>query len=175
MKWVLYGLGGLVAIVAVVAIVGALLPRAHVATCRARLRAAPERIWGHLVDVDAFPSWRSDVRAVERLPDRDGHAVWRESRAQGDRITFEATESDAPRRLVTRIADEGLPFGGRWIYELSQEGGGTTVTITEEGEVYNPIFRFVARFFLGYHGSLETALKDLGRKLGETASVERVR
>ena len=43
------------------------------------------------------------------------------------------------------------------------------VTLTEAGEIYNPIFRFMARFVFGYSGTIEAYLKALHAKFGETA------
>lgn len=43
--------------------------------------------------------------------------------------------------------------------------GGTTLRITEDGEIYNPVFRFVSRFFMGYDRTAKTYLADAGKKL----------
>ena len=76
--------------------------------------------------------------------------------------------------LVTRIADRSLPFGGTWTYVLAPDGNGTRLTITEHGEVYNPIFRFVSRFIIGHTGTMEGVLRALGTKHGETVTPEAV-
>ncbi|HEU4387910.1 MAG TPA: SRPBCC family protein [Blastocatellia bacterium] len=167
MKWVLIALAVVVLLVVVVAVVGALLPKAHVATRSARFKQSPEVVWQTITDVDAFPSWRADVKNVERLPDRDGRPVWREIGSHGS-ITLEVIESDPPRRLVGKIADPNLPFGGNWTYEIEGVEGGSTLTITENGEVYNPIFRFVSKFIMGHHKSIEDYLRAMGKKFGET-------
>lgn len=70
-----------------------------------------------------------------------------------------------PRLLVTRIADSDLPFGGSWTFELEPEGAATRLTITENGEVYNPFFRFMARFVFGHEGTARAYLEDLRRRL----------
>ncbi len=41
------------------------------------------------------------------------------------------------------------------------------LTITERGEIYNPIFRVFARFVFGYTATMETYLKQLGTKFDE--------
>ena len=66
-----------------------------------------------------------------------------------------------------KIADPDLPFGGTWTYELKPSGSGTRVTITEDGEVYNPIFRFMSHVFFSQSATIETYLKSLGKKYGE--------
>jgi hypothetical protein len=62
---------------------------------------------------------------------------------------------------VWRIADPDQPFGGTWAFELASEGAGTRVTITENGEVYNPIFRFMSRFVFSETSTLESCLGSL--------------
>ena len=44
--------------------------------------------------------------------------------------------------------------------------------IREDGEIYNVIFRFMARFFFGYTSSIETYLRDLGVKFGQAVKIE---
>jgi hypothetical protein len=112
-------------------------------------------------------SWRTDLRSVERLPERDGRLVWREVARNGDALALERVEDDPPRRRVVRIADPSLPFGGTWTYALESDGDGTRLTITEDGFVGNPVFRFLARFVFGHGGTLESYLKLLGRRFGE--------
>jgi hypothetical protein len=52
---------------------------------------------------------------------------------------------------------------------VSPETNGSRLNITERGEIYNPVFRFVSRFILGYTGTLDTYLKDVARKFGENS------
>jgi len=155
--------GVLVGLVLLIVLVGYALPVAHVATREAQLAAPPERVFAALREVEKFPAWRSDVKAVELLA--AGPPVrWRE-RGDND-ITFEMESVDAPRRMVTRIVDRSLPFGGSWTYELSpQQGGGTRLVITENGEVYNPLFRFVSRFVMGHTATIDKYIADLTRHL----------
>lgn len=166
MKWILIAVGVIAGLVILVTIIGALLPRSHVASRSARFNQPPETIWEAITDIERFTSWRSDLKQVERLPDRNGHTVWRETSRQGT-MTIEVVESTAPSRLVGRIADPDLPFGGSWTYEIAPVDGGSKLTITENGEVYNPIFRFMARVVFGHHATIEQYLKALGTKFGE--------
>ena len=168
MKWFLIAAGALVLIVAVMAAVGALLPKGHRATRRARFRQAPEAIYAILAGP---PDWRSDVKEFGPLPDRDGRKQWWEL-SQGKKIAYELLEDAAPRRRVTRIADKSLPFGGTWTLEITPDSAGAWLRITEDGEVYNVIFRFMARFVFGYTGSIEMYLKDLAAKFGQAVTIE---
>lgn len=102
---------------------------------------------------------------------------WREHTEQGV-MTFAVEAFEPPRRMVGRIADKNLPFGGAWEYVLAPDAtdpGKTRVTITERGYVTNPIFRFVSRFLIGHYSTLDTYLKDLGRKFGNVVAPTRVR
>ena len=171
MRWVLGAVGVLVSLVLIVVVVGYLLPRSHVASVSARYAAPADSLWATLTDVSAFPQWRRDVKRVELLPDENGQRGWREHGSQ-DVITYRVVEAAAPRRLVSRIADDNLPYGGSWTYELTPADSGTRLTITENGEVYNPIFRFVSRFIIGHTGTMESMLRALGTKHGETITPE---
>jgi uncharacterized protein YndB with AHSA1/START domain len=161
MKWLLIALAVLAGLVLLMALVGLMLPKGHVATRRATFKRPPEELWAALTDVERFPEWRPDLEKVERLSD----TRWVETGSYG-RMELERVEADPPRRLVGRIAP-GLAFGGSWTYELAREGDGTVLSITENGEVYNPIFRFLSRFVFGHTATLEQYLKALGKKFGE--------
>ena len=67
--------------------------------------------------------------------------------------------------MVTRIADPHLPFGGTWTYEIAPTATGSSLTITENGEIYNPVFRFIARYIQGYTATIDNYLKALRAKL----------
>ena len=164
MKWFWIAAGVIVVVVVATLIVGWLLPEKHTASRHASFQASPETVWALITDVEQFPSWRSDVKTVERLANRDGQPVWVEEGSNG-RITFAVERSDRPRLLVVRIADRDLPFGGTWTYAFSAASGGTTLTITEDGAIYNPLFRVLSRFVFGYESTLASFLKDLGAKL----------
>ena len=164
MKWLLIGVLALAGVAAIVALVGSRLPQSHVASRQARYAAPPDKVWAAITDVQAFPSWRADVKRVERLPERDGRPVWLEEGSSG-KITLAVERAEPPRLLVLRIADPALPFGGRWTYEIAPDGSGSTLTITENGEIYNPIFRFMARFVFGYEATMAAYLESLDKHL----------
>lgn len=169
-QFILIVVGVVVAVVAAVVVIGLLLPKGHTATRSTRLGRSPETVWAALTDIDDYPTWRPGVRRVERLSDEDGRTRWREHGRDG-KITFEMVESVAPSRLVTRIADPRLPFGGSWTYVVAPTGGGSVLTVTEDGEVYNPVFRFVSRFVMGHTATMDKYLKALGAKFGEKVTV----
>lgn len=172
-KWLL--IAGLVVLtiailLGVVALIGARLPQAHAVSREVHLPASPEAVWHAITDVDGYTKWRTDVSRVERLPDRDGMMAWTEH-GSSDRLTLAVARADPLRVLVVRIADPNLPFGGSWTYELTPaSAGGTLLKVTENGEIYNPIFRFMARFVFGYEATMNAYLSALEKKF---AAVER--
>jgi Polyketide cyclase / dehydrase and lipid transport len=177
MRWALWIVGSLAAIVALAAIVGALLPKGHVATRAAKFREPPDVVWSAITGYEDFPKWRPGVTSVTRLPDANGRVVFMEKGGSGAQdIPYEIVESAAPAgatpgKLVAKIADPKLPFGGSWTYEVAAADGGTVLRITERGEVYNPIFRFVSKFFMSQTKTMEDYLNALGKKFGETVQI----
>jgi len=170
----LVALVSVVALIAVVWVVGMLLPVAHVASVSASYPASAKEVFALISDYRGHPDWRPSVDRIKELETRDGKAAWEEIGGSGP-LPMELTESDPPRRMVTTILSQDMPFGGRWIYEIEPASSGVVLTITEEGEVYNPIFRFVSRFIMGHQRTATKYLQDLGNRLGEDVSVEVLR
>jgi hypothetical protein len=139
-------LAALVGLVLLLAVVGLFLADGHVAERTARYRAAPDAVF------DAI----------------------REIAAQPGEVPVVVDEAERPRRLVTRISDDTLPFGGRWVYELAADDAagttGTRLTIREEGFVKNPIFRALSRTVYSLSSTLEKYHRDLGARFGETVT-----
>jgi uncharacterized protein YndB with AHSA1/START domain len=170
MIWIGWSLIALGAAVAGVIGAGAALPRDHAVRRRMRLSQPAAAVWHRITDYEGATAWRSGLKRVERLPDHHGNEVWRET--SSDAIDLETTLVEPPHRLVRRIAGNRRDFGGQWEYEIVGDGAGTLVTITERGEVYNPLFRFVSRFILGHTRTVDAYLRDLGSSFGEAATIE---
>lgn len=160
----------LAGLVALVVAVGALLPVGHRAARCVRLRAAPAVVWAAITDHAAMPRWRPGLKSITALPDRLGRRRFREVTQMGP-MDLEVVEEVAERRLVQRIITEHSPFGGTWTYRLESKDGGTELTITENGEVYNLVFRALARFVFGHTKTMELYLRALVEHLGEQAAV----
>jgi len=162
MLWIaLYIVAGLAGLIALMAVIGSFLPRDHVATRSATLAKPPDEVWRALADLDGQVRWRRGLERVEHL----SPTSFREHTSQGA-IAFEIVEDRAPVRRVTRIADDKLPFGGTWTYELAPDGAGTRLTITEDGFIKNPIFRFMSKTVFSTTATMERFLADLASHLG---------
>lgn len=139
MKIVLIALALVIVPVALVVLIGAMLPVAHHAQRTAQLSKSPAEVYAVLA----------------------GPTDWQ----PGRKVPFEQLEANPPRKLVTRISDRSLPFGGTWTYELKPSNMGTELTITEDGEVYNPLFRFVSKFVIGHTATIDQYIGALKKKL----------
>jgi hypothetical protein len=150
--------------------IGALLPKEHTARRSALFKAAPERLFAL---IDGPQTWRSGIKNYALLGMENGRKRWEETDAHGQTICYEAVEREAPKLLRTRIVTEGLPYSGTWTLRLEPKEGATVLEITEQGEVYNPLFRFVSRFVIGQSGTIEKYIRDLAAATGEQAEVRR--
>jgi polyketide cyclase/dehydrase/lipid transport protein len=161
---------GVIALVVVgVVVIGALLPKGHVASRSASYRATPERLFSLIAGPQ---NWRPDVQHCEAVPDPAGRELMRETTRGGETITYELLERTPPVSIKRRIAAENLPYSGTWTFSLQSGGGVTTVRITENGEVYNPVFRFVSRFLMGHTRTMDAYLRALGKATGEEVQVK---
>jgi uncharacterized protein YndB with AHSA1/START domain len=143
-------------------VAGALLPAEHRFTSKATLERPPETVWRVLVDVDGMPLWRSDLTAVERLPDLEGRPAWREYGKSGDQIVG-LTLAEPPRRLVLQRASLGRPALPMRTFELAATAGGTLVTVTDRVEAKNPLQRVLVRLHVP-RPAVERLLRDLSER-----------
>lgn len=148
-----------IAIIAIVLAIGAALPRKHSASRSRLVHQSPANVYAIVRDVANAPQWRSEVTRVEMLePTRfREHAKYRV-------VTYDIIDDQPARLLTTRIADKDLGYSGSWTYRFAPENGGTRVTITEDGEVSNVLFRFMSRFVFGYTTNIDKTLAALAAK-----------
>jgi hypothetical protein len=133
MRWIVYVVGAIVLVGIVVTVIGAMLPKAHSASRTARIAMPPDAL----------------------------HALVLKRIGEPQEYPVRVERNEPPSLLVTRIAGERLPFGGTWTYRIAPAPGGSELTITEDGEVYNPIFRFMSRFVFGHHATMDTFIGKL--------------
>ena len=143
MKIALIAIGSLAVLILAVFIIGELLPKHHRATRSAAFHARPEQVFALVVA--GPPHWRPEVKQYEVITNPGGNKMWRETDSHGNTIAYEEVECKAPILLKTRI--------------------------TEDGDVYNPIFRFVSRFVTGYTRGIDAYLTNLSKALGEQPQI----
>ena len=142
MKWILIVGVALIGLVALMTAIGALLPRTHVASRTLRVARTPQEVWLVFEQVTAAASVPVDI-----------------------------IENDPPRRLVTRVKPTEKMFGGTWTCTAAPAPGGSTLTIVEDGWVANPFFRFMSRFVIGHHATIDSTLEQIARALNEQPSL----
>jgi len=170
-KYVIITLATTAALVGLAYAVGMTLPRDHSATSRATLATPRQDVWAAIVDVTAQPSWRTALESVTVEDATPQTMRWTEHGDYGD-IPLRMVERVEPSRLVVVIDSDDLPFGGRWIYQLDEVDAGTRIAITEEGSVYNPVFRVMSSLFMSQHETLDHFLTDLGSHFSQQVTPE---
>lgn len=164
LKWIAFVALGIVAFVVILAVVGMFLPRGHRASRTVLYQAPPARVFATITDFARFPEWRSGVKTVELLGD-DGRGVrFREDGANGV-VTYRVERRVPDSTLVTRIDDPSLPYGGAWTLEVKPAPDGASLTITEDGEIYNPIFRVMSKVIFSPYTTIDTYQADLRKRL----------
>jgi hypothetical protein len=141
MKWLIWIVVSLIAAVGVVALIGYFLPVNHDASRSADFNVPPADVFALVSDLDGYPAW---------WPDNE--------------VKVGVVESAPPSRLVTRIVGE-TQFGGTWTWEITPTPQGSRATISERGEVYNPIFRTLSRFVFGHTSTMDSCLAAAKKKL----------
>lgn len=160
-------------IVVAIFVGGLATPKRHVASRMIDLSATPDAVWKVIRDVTNYPDWRDEIQSVQIEPSADGGFRWTEV-GRSKSLSYIALTDEPPHRFTSQIADQDLGYSGEWRYVITLEGSGTRLTITEEGEVANPVFRFFGTHFIGFTGSIDAYLRDLAAELGEHSKPQAV-
>ena len=172
MKLLLYIVIGVIAGIAllagVIALIGSRLPKTHTASRSVLLPQSPEQVYAVVRDFASAPNWRSDVKRIEVQTQPGQRLHFREEGKNGT-VNYELAEDVPSQRMVTRILDTDLGYSGKWTYVFTPENGGARVTITEDGEVSNVLFRFMSHYVFGQTATLDSYLTSLAKRFGESA------
>jgi uncharacterized protein YndB with AHSA1/START domain len=160
MKWFIRLLIVIAILIVAMFIMGSSLPEHHQATATREFTISRDSVWAVITDFQKFPSWRSGLKEI-LVKDNE----FTEVSSDDEAVSYRIEEFTPPERLVTRIATLDLPYGGSWTYELTPTPGGCSLTITENGEVYNPMFRFIANYMIGHASTMEKYLDDLDKRI----------
>jgi len=158
-------------LIGVVALIGAWLPKTHVASRSILLHQSPQNVYAAIRDFDSVPTWRSDVTRIEVEEQGGGRLYFREEGKNGT-VNYELVEDVPAERMVTKIRDTDLGYSGQWTYMFAAENGGTRVTIREDGEVSNVLFRFMSRYIFGHTATIDSYLSSLAKRFGEEVTLQ---
>jgi uncharacterized protein YndB with AHSA1/START domain len=162
-------IAGIALLAGVIALIGSRLPKTHTASRSVLLHQSPERVYAVVRDFASAPTWRSDVKRIE-VKTQPGERVHFREEGKTGTVNYELAEEVPSQRMVTRILDTDLGYSGKWTYVFVPENGGTRVTITEDGEVSNVLFRFMTHYVFGQTAMLDGYLTSLAKKFGESAT-----
>ena len=157
--------GAVLLLAGVMALIGSMLPKAHVASRSILLHRSPQDVYAVVRDFGSTPKWRADVKRIEV----ETPVYFREVGKHGT-VNYELVEDVPAQRMVTRIRDTDLGYAGQWTYSFTPENGGTRVTIREDGEVSNVLFRFMSRYVFGQTSTIDSYLTSLAKHFGEEAA-----
>lgn len=142
--------------IVIMVFVGRSLPEKHTATQTMSFTSSPEEVWNVVTNVEQWKSWRKGVKEVSMT----GPDTFREKSSNGE-VEYMVSNSVPGLSHTTTIITKGLPYGGAWNYVFEREANGCRLTITENGEVYNPFFRFMSKYIFGHDGTLKAYMNDL--------------
>jgi hypothetical protein len=158
----------IVAVLGVVTAIGWKLPAEHRIAREAELPHGPDTVWAAISDFPALPAWMPGIRRVHRLDAIEGRERWRYETAEGD-MTIEVVMRSAPTELTIRSVSSDLAFGGIWTHRISPANAGSLLSITEQGWISNPFFRFMYRYVFAHATTPDEALAALRRHLAGPA------
>lgn len=157
---------GLLVLAGIIALIGSRLPKAHVASRSILLHRSPQDVYAVVRDFSSAPKWRADVKRID-VDAKPGQPVYFREEGKNGTINYELVEDVPAQKMVTRIRDTDLGFSGQWTYLLTPEDGGTRVTIREDGEVSNVIFRFMSHYVFGQTATIDGYLTSLAKHFNE--------
>jgi hypothetical protein len=161
-------MGGLVAVVAALVMGGLSTPRAHVASRSMVVNAPLDVVWRTVRSVYAYAAWRPELRESELSVGDEGEE-WRES-TRTRSVRWGVTVDEPPHRFGARILDDDASATVEWMWMLEPAGNATRVTLTESGEVGNPIARFIRAHMTGHTKAVDAVLTSLAAKLGDAGA-----
>ena len=141
MRWMAWLVVSLIVAVGAIALVGSFLPVAHEASRSADFTQPPETVYALISDLKNYSTW------------------WPENETN-----VEVVEAVPPQKFVTRIVGESA-FGGTWTWVIEKTATGSRATITERGEIYNPIFRTLATYVFGLTSTMDSCLQAAKKRL----------
>ena len=165
MYWILFVMGVLVAVVAALVTGGLATSRAYDVTRSMVVKAPRDIVWRTIRSVYEYAEWRPGLTESEMSVGDDGEE-WRES-TRTRSMRFGVTVDEPPSRFGARILDDDLGFTGDWLWTLEPSGNDTRVTLTERGEIGNPISRFIAAHMRGHTKTVDEMLTALAARVGD--------
>ena len=134
--------GGLVVLVAGIAAIGSMLPRNHKASRTCGSSDPRPKVWPVIIQA-----------------------------TEASDVPVDVLESHPPHRLVTRVTEKEKNFGGTWTIAIAPTPSGARRHHHRRRLGREPVFRFVSRFVIGHHATMDALLKQVAKTLSEPAAL----
>ncbi|TGN10347.1 LIC10604 family protein [Leptospira ilyithenensis] len=151
----------LVVIGFIIYLIGRFLPVAHTVSLSRVFPSSPEIIYRKIKSFQDYPLWRPDLKLIQPVDS----ISWKETDSHKNVMTYSFVRDEKNRLIESKIMDEDKPFGGSWTFELKIVPDGTELTITENGRVFSPVFRFVSKYIFGHTATIKAYISYMEKEL----------
>ena len=147
---------------------GYTIPVKHTVSVSQHYDKTATDIWLAITQYDKYPEWHEDIYAIKELPEKGGYQSWKEVDADGHTVPYIILKHSSNAQLVIQTDNKDKDFNYTRTYDLIPDTGhkekGTTLKITQNGEIHNFLFRIIAHFFTGHSNDIDTFLRSLKNK-----------
>lgn len=149
----------MVAMVGTVYWMGQRLPVEHRAVASGRVEAAQDAVWRLVANPATHVAWRTGVIKISAQPGEEH--CWIEAHRSMD-LTLCPLESVPERLKIVHVGGKDTRFGGTWTFALTPlSTEATEVTVTEDGFVRPPLWRFAGHYLMGEQTNVKQFVQDL--------------
>lgn len=143
---------------------GLFAPRERSAAAEFQFKAAPERVYQQILDIEGARTWRADLKEV-RIVAREPQLVWDEIPRRGPPIRFTLQAARPSEEIVLTLVGQG--FRGRWTGQFRPHAGGTLARFEERPTADSWLANLLGRVFYNPESSIQHFAAMLSASLGE--------
>lgn len=137
----------------IVAIWGLLLEPSYQNTYTVTLPVSSDTLWQQLVTPKPRAIWDGQIQSTEQLArtdkDDDEQLRWKDIYPNQTEINYSIKADAKAQTLLRKVDDPSLPIHFSWSILLESSKSGTVVAIEEQGQVNNPIVRYLVYKWVG--------------------------
>jgi len=124
-----------------------------------------KKLWDLVTDFANQATWRTGIIKVEKISDMSGRNIWQEFNSNGQVMKIETLEYSPMRRIVRRLINENEGGEIIWVYDFAEVGEISTLTVSEEGKLLNPILKLISKFNSSKTKVLNMYFQDISNEL----------
>lgn len=129
-----------------------------------------ENLWGIITNYENQPKWRSDLIKVEKVLNKKGNEIWKETDIKNQQIEWESFIEIRSRKLVRKTVSENIAVNSMHIYEVKPYGEVSLLTLIEITQVNNVFLRWIKYMFMRQTSELSQYAEDLRVKINSDAA-----